>query len=63
MPRMTDGPADRSRVDLNEALSVRWWCRELRVTPRELRMLVAEVGPRAEAVREQAGRTAHEAAK
>jgi hypothetical protein len=63
MPRMSDGPADRSRVDLNDPLSVRWWCRELRVSSGELRMLVAQVGPRAEAVREQAGRTSHAAAE
>ena len=63
MQRMRDGPTDRSRVDLSDALSVRWWCRELRVTPGQLRMLVAEVGPRAEALREQARRTSLAAAE
>ena len=57
MPRMTQGPADRSRIDLNDPLSVRWWCKELQVSAGDLRMLVAEVGPRPEAVREQVAKT------
>lgn len=31
------GPADRTRVNVNEAWEVRWWCQHLGVTEAQLR--------------------------
>ena len=39
-------PDDQTRVGLDEAWEVRFWCAKFNVTPRELRACVLEVGPR-----------------
>ncbi|MFP2963969.1 DUF3606 domain-containing protein [Myxococcus sp. 1LA] len=38
------GPADRSRINVNESWEVEWWCNELRCTEAELRAAVKAVG-------------------
>jgi uncharacterized protein DUF3606 len=49
------GPADRSRISLEEVWEVRWWTESLRVSEDELRKAVAAVGNSATAVREHLG--------
>ena len=46
------GPADRSRMNVNEDYEVRCWTKELGVSEERLRALVKAVGPSAEMVRE-----------
>jgi hypothetical protein len=41
-----------SRIDVQDALSVRHWCEQLRVGEDELRRAVEQVGPDADKVRE-----------
>ncbi|MGN6589678.1 MAG: DUF3606 domain-containing protein [Sphingomicrobium sp.] len=50
------GPADRSRINVNEPWEVRWWTQELRVTETQLREAVRQVGVSAAAVRQRLGR-------
>ena len=38
-------PSDRSRINMNEAWEIRWWCVELGVTEDELQRAVETVGP------------------
>lgn len=38
------GPADRSRINVNEQWEVEWWCGQLGVTPQQLRDAVKKVG-------------------
>jgi hypothetical protein len=38
------GPADRSRVNVNEAWEVAWWTKELNCTEAQLRAAVKAVG-------------------
>jgi hypothetical protein len=45
------GQLDRSRISLNEEHEVRYWTQALGVPEDELRRLVAEAGPGADAVR------------
>jgi len=45
------GPADRSRVNVNEDWEVRYWCAEFRCTEPQLRAAVAAVGVMADKVR------------
>lgn len=45
------GPADRSRVNVNEAWEVTWWCKDFACTETELRQAVREVGVSVEKVR------------
>jgi hypothetical protein len=45
------GPADRSRVNVNESWEVRYWCKELGCTEQQLRDAVKAVGVMADAVR------------
>lgn len=47
------GPADRSRVNVNEDWERRWWCNEFGCTEQQLRDAVAEVGVSAEKVRQK----------
>ena len=38
------GPADRTRVNVNEDWEVRWWCKKWGVTREQLEAAVAKVG-------------------
>jgi hypothetical protein len=38
------GPADRSRVNVNEVWEVRWWCGQFGCTETQLRAAVKAVG-------------------
>ena len=49
------GSPDRDRINVNEDYELRYWSRELGVTPEELRAAVEAVGPTAEAVRRHLG--------
>jgi hypothetical protein len=53
--RTKPGEPDRSRINLNEDYEVRYWCKELRVTPDELRDLVAQHGNSVEKIRTALG--------
>lgn len=44
------GPADRSRVNVNEPWEVRWWCQRFGCTESQLRGAVNAVGTSADAV-------------
>jgi hypothetical protein len=46
------GPADRSRINVNEDYEVRYWTKELGVSEDRLRELVKAVGPSADKIRE-----------
>jgi len=46
------GPADRSRINVNEDWEVEWWTRELGCSDAELREAVAAVGTSVVSVRE-----------
>ncbi|HVI59328.1 MAG TPA: DUF3606 domain-containing protein [Luteimonas sp.] len=50
------GPADRSRIALEEDWEVQWWTKSLGVSEEELREAVAAVGNSATAVREHLGK-------
>jgi hypothetical protein len=50
------GPADRSRVNVNEKWEVEWWCNEFRCTEAELRAAVKAVGVMADKVRAEINR-------
>jgi hypothetical protein len=45
------GPADRSRINVNEAWEVSYWCKALGCTEQQLRDAVKSVGVMADAVR------------
>ncbi|EIL99150.1 hypothetical protein UUA_09091 [Rhodanobacter thiooxydans LCS2] len=45
------GPADRSRVNVNESWEVRYWCKEFGCTETQLRAAVKAVGVSVVAVR------------
>ena len=56
-------PADLSRVNLDDALEVRYWCARLNVGPEELRASVLAVGPHVDDVQrrlKEAARVAFE---
>jgi hypothetical protein len=53
---MMHGPADRSRIDVNEPAALRYWSRELDVTPRDLRRVIGRVGPMVDDVTEELAR-------
>ena len=44
------GPADRSRINMNEDYEVRDWSQKFGVTPDQLKAAVKAVGPMADAV-------------
>jgi hypothetical protein len=46
------GPADRSRVNVNESWEVRYWCKEFGCTEEQLREAVKAVGVMAADVRQ-----------
>ena len=50
------GPADRARVNVNEAWEVQWWTKELKCTEAQLRAAVKAVGVSANAVRAHLGK-------
>lgn len=50
------GPADRSRINVNEAWELRWWTHSLAVSEKELRAAVDAVGASANAVRQHLGK-------
>jgi hypothetical protein len=43
---------DRNRIDVHEDYELRYWTKELGVTPDELKSAVQKVGPNTKAVRE-----------
>lgn len=45
------GPADRSRINVNESWELSYWCTELSCTPTQLRAAVKEVGVLVDKVR------------
>ena len=45
------GPADRSRINVNEPWEVRYWCKDLGCTEQQLRDAVKAAGVMADAVR------------
>lgn len=51
------GPPDRARINVNEEWGLRYWTKELGVSPEQLRASVAKVGTSAEAVRKDLGKT------
>lgn len=50
------GPADRSRVNINEAYEVEYWSQKFGVTPQELRDAEKKVGPMAADVQKALGK-------
>lgn len=50
------GPADKSRINVNESWELEWWCKELGCTEKELRAAVKAVGVMAADVRKHLGK-------
>ncbi len=50
------GPADRARINIHESWEVKWWCKELGVTPEKLKELVQRHGVSAANVRAALGK-------
>lgn len=50
------GSPDRDRINMNEDYEVRDWAKKFGVSEEELRRAVAQVGDRADAVRQHLGR-------
>jgi hypothetical protein len=50
------GPADRSRINVNEDYELRYWTKKLGVSTDQLKQAVKEVGPTAKAVEEKLGK-------
>jgi hypothetical protein len=50
------GRPDRDRINVNEEYELRDWSRSLGVSPEELKRAVAQVGDRADAVRQHLGK-------
>ena len=50
------GNPDRSRINVNEEYELRDWSKALGVTPEERKRAVAQVGDRADAVRQHLGK-------
>ena len=50
------GRPDRDRINVNEEYELRDWSKSLGVSPEELKRAVAEVGDRADAVRQHLGK-------
>jgi hypothetical protein len=50
------GPADRSRININEDYEVQYWTDKFGVTPDELKKAVEKVGPMAADVKNELGR-------
>jgi len=54
--RSIRGPADRSRINVNEAYEVAYWTKEFGCTEAQLRDAVKAVGPMVDEVRQYIGR-------
>ena len=54
--RSIRGPADRSRINVNEAYEVAYWAKEFGCTDAQLRDAVKAVGPMVDEVRQYLGR-------
>ena len=54
--RSIRGPADRSRISVNEAYEVAYWTKEFGCTEAQLRDAVKAVGPMVDEVRQYLGR-------
>jgi len=54
--RSIQGPADRSRVNVNEAHEVTYWNKEFGCTEAQLRAAVSAVGPMVDDIRQYFGR-------
>ena len=50
------GPADRSRINVNEPYELDYWSNELDLTPGQLRQLVAKHGASVETIRQLLGK-------
>jgi hypothetical protein len=50
------GPADRSRIDVNETYELEYWTKSLGVSPQQLKDSVKRVGPMADDVRRDLGK-------
>lgn len=50
------GAQDRSRIDVNEAHEIRYWCERFDVSEEVLRKAVADVGVSADKVAEHLGK-------
>lgn len=50
------GPADRTRINVNESWEVDWWCEELGCTKAELVAAVTAEGPMVADVRRRLGK-------
>src|SRR3982750_3403084 len=50
------GRPDRDRINVNEEYELRDWSKSLGVSPEELKRAVAQVGDRADAVRQHLGK-------
>jgi len=50
------GPADRSRINVNEPYELDYWSNELDLTPEQLRQLVAKHGASVETIRQLLGK-------
>jgi hypothetical protein len=51
------GPADRSRINVNQPHELAYWTQALGVSAARLREVVSEVGTSASAVRERLGKS------
>jgi len=49
------GPVDRSQINVQQDYEVEYWCRELGVTPHELRLLVQQHGTSVDKIRDVLG--------
>jgi hypothetical protein len=49
------GPQDRARVNVSEEWEVKYWTKELGITPEKLKEAVKAVGPNAQAIRKHLG--------
>jgi len=50
------GSPDRDRININEDYELRDWSKKFGVSPEELKRAVAQVGDRADAVRQHLGK-------
>ena len=50
------GPADRSRINVNEPYELDYWSKEFDLTPEQLRHLVAKHGTSVETIRQLLGK-------
>ena len=50
------GPADQSRINVNEAWELKWWAQKFGVTEQQIRDAVKKVGVMADAVKRALGK-------